>query len=88
VALGRQLEDQPREQRGYRQSEAVDDERWPGQQERMIMTVEKAKAAGVCCALERNATCGRPLRKGKCRVHGDEIHQSFTEHHRPTGGSK
>lgn len=52
------------------------------------MTVEKAKAAGVCCALEHNATCGRPLRKGGCRVHGDKIHQSFTEHHRPTGGSK
>jgi hypothetical protein len=42
----------------------------------------------VVVDLERNATCGRPLRKGKCRVHGDEIHQSFTEHHRPTGGSK
>lgn len=70
------------------QGESVDDERWSGQQERMIMSTEKAKAAGVCRALVRNATCGRPLRKGKCRLHGDKIYQSFTEHHRPKGGSK
>ena len=52
------------------------------------MSVEKAKELGVCCALVGSATCGRPLKKGQCRVHGKKIYASFRAHHQPQDGTK
>lgn len=52
------------------------------------MTVEKAKQIGVCLALVKNATCGKPLRNGKCRKHGENVYRGFKEHHEKLAGGK